>query len=167
MFRPPRDPVTPAKLRRDCEYQAAKRWISKHAGDWVAYRPVFLRGGLYCGHSLCQLVRDNHADLTFVCKPASHAGLYDCLQQGLHQSTGWVRVLGTKSRTVLHRYCWQGGVATSKGKDAAIGTWIGYTVRRGNGGRSATKTYQNTFFTSLRGDGRYRPRRAGSLEGSD
>ena len=148
-LRPQPDPAARVKQRRDCERQAARRWISMHAGDLVSYRPVFLGDGLYCWQPLCQLVLDHHADFIFVCKPASHKGLYDRLQESLYQSTGWVRVLGTKSRTTLHRYRWQSGVLTSEGEDAVSGTWIEYTVRRGRDAQIAKKTYQTRFFTSL------------------
>ena len=84
---PPTDASATADLppdaqKQDCERNATKRWISKHANDLAPYRPVFLGADLYCCHPLCLLLQEHHADWLFVCQPTSHT----CLQDFLHES---------------------------------------------------------------------------------
>ncbi len=80
------------RQKKDCERNAAKRWISKHASHLASCRPVLLGDDIDCCHPRCQLVLDHGADCLFVGQPASHKGLQDCLHESLYHSTGWLRV---------------------------------------------------------------------------
>ena len=136
--------------KQDCERNAAKRWISKHANDFQLYRPVYLGDDLYCCHPICQLLLDHDTDFIFVCKPSSHKCLQDFLHESLYHSTGWLRVRNAQRQLREHRYRWQSGVPVRDGADAVQGTWVEMTVRRkAADGKGWEQTYYNTFFTSL------------------
>lgn len=63
--------------KQDCETQAAKRWLEKN-GDYYAKRGVtFLGDDLYSRQPLCQALKDKHLHFILVCKPDSHANLYE------------------------------------------------------------------------------------------
>ena len=136
--------------KQDCERNAAKRWISKHANDFQLYRPVYLGDDLYCCHPICQLLLDHDTDFIFVCKPSSHKCLQDFLHESLYHSTGWLRMRNAQRQLREYRYRWQSGVPVRDGADAVQGTWIEMTVRRkAADGKGWEQTYYNTFFTSL------------------
>ena len=143
--------LTGQRQKQDCERNAAKRWISKHASNLAAYRPVLLGDDIYCCHPICQLVRDSGADFLFVCKPDSHKCLHDFLHPALYHSTGWLRRRNARRHIEFHRCRWQTGVPVRDGADAVSGTWIEFTVRRkAPDGKGWQQTYRNTFFTSLK-----------------
>ena len=143
--------LTGQRQKQDCERNAAKRWISKHASNLAPYRPVLLGDDIYCCHPICQLVRDSGADFLFVCKPDSHKCLHDFLHPSLYHSTGWLRVRNPRRRIEFHRCRWQTGVPVRDGADAVTGTWIEFTIRRkAPDGQGWQQTYHNTFFTSLK-----------------
>ena len=143
--------LTGQRQKQDCERNAAKRWISKHASNLAPYRPVLLGDDLYCCHPICQLVRDSGADFLFVCKPDSHKCLHDFLHPALYHSSGWLPVRNAKQHLTYHRCRWQSGVPVRDGADAVSGTWIEFTIRRKTpDGKGWEQTYFNTFFTSLK-----------------
>ena len=143
--------LTGQRQKQDCERNAAKRWISKHASNLAPYRPVLLGDDLYCCNPICQLVRDSGADFLFVCKPDSHKCLHDFLHPALYHSSGWLPVRNAKQHLTYHRCRWQSGVPVRDGADAVSGTWIEFTIRRKTpDGKGWEQTYFNTFFTSLK-----------------
>jgi hypothetical protein len=86
--------------KQDCETQAGKRWVEKH-GDFYAKRGVTMLGDdLYCHQPFCQALKDKHLHFILVCKPDSHASLYETVDFLAAQA-----VLGTKVvRKWLGRY---------------------------------------------------------------
>jgi hypothetical protein len=65
--------------KQDCELTAAKRWLARCGTVYAAYRLTLLGDDLYCHQPFCQLVLDYHLNFIFVCKPDSHAHLYEWL----------------------------------------------------------------------------------------
>src|SRR3989304_5145419 len=63
--------------KQDCETQAGKRWVEKH-GAFYAKRGVSILGDdLYSRQPFCQALKDKHLHFILVCKPDSHANLYE------------------------------------------------------------------------------------------
>lgn len=65
--------------KQDCELTAAKRWLRRCGSVYGAYRLTLLGDDLYCHQPFCQLVLEYHLNFIFVCKPDSHAHLYEWL----------------------------------------------------------------------------------------
>jgi hypothetical protein len=65
--------------KQDCELTAAKRWLDRCGTVYAAYHLTLLGDDLYCHQPFCQLVLDHHLNFIFVCKPDSHAHLYEWL----------------------------------------------------------------------------------------
>ena len=77
--------------KQDCEIQAGKRWVEKN-GDFYAKRGVTMLGDdLYSRQPYCQVLKDKHLHFILVCKPDSHANLYETVEFLAAQ-----RVLATK-----------------------------------------------------------------------
>lgn len=65
--------------KQDCELNAAKRWVTSHAGLFEG-QPVTLLGDDLLGHQpMCQHSLDHQFNFLFVCLPQSHPSLYDWL----------------------------------------------------------------------------------------
>ena len=144
--------LTGERRKQDRERNAAKRWISKHAKDLAAYRPVFLGDDLYCCHPICQLILDHGGDFILTCKPSSHKCLEDFLHDSLTRDTGWVRTRNAKGQVEEHRFRWHTHLPARDGAVAVEGTWIEMTVRRPapkDDPEPWKPVYHNTFFTSL------------------
>ncbi len=66
--------------KRDCERNAAKRWLAAH-GAWLqACRPVLPGDDLYCCQPLCEAAAAAGMDYIRVCKPGSRKHLYEVLE---------------------------------------------------------------------------------------
>jgi hypothetical protein len=65
--------------KQDCERVAGKRWIAKHAKHVAPYGVTLLGDDLYSNQPLCKLALENGFNFIFVCKPDSHATLYERL----------------------------------------------------------------------------------------
>ena len=65
--------------KQDCERVAGKRWIAKHAKHVAPYGITLLGDDLYSNQPLCKLALQNGLNFIFVCKPDSHATLYERL----------------------------------------------------------------------------------------
>ena len=83
--------------KQDCERVAGKRWIDKHAEHVAPYGVTLLGDDLYSNQPLCQLALDNGFNFIFVCKPDSHATLYERL--AFWQANDAVKELETRHKS--------------------------------------------------------------------
>lgn len=67
--------------KQDCERAASKRWVTQHAGHYASRNAILLGDDLYANQPLCQMILDHELHFLFVCKPDSHQGLYQALEQ--------------------------------------------------------------------------------------
>jgi len=66
--------------KQDCERVAAKRWLSQPHQHFDDYSLTYLGDDLDANQPLCQLMVETYRQFfIFVCKPESHAGLYEWL----------------------------------------------------------------------------------------
>jgi len=63
--------------KQDCELAAAKRWLTAWGRHYASRRITLLGDGLCCHQPFCEAVRQQQMDFLFVCKPDSHALLYE------------------------------------------------------------------------------------------
>ncbi len=134
--------------KRDCERNAAKRWIAAQ-GAWLqACRPVLLGDDLYCCQPVCEAAAAAGMDCIRVCKPGSHKHLYEVPESrrasGAVRSTGWLPRRGKGKRSERHRFRRTAAVPLRQGRDALRGTWLEYAVER-----EGKRTCAHSFFTGL------------------
>ncbi len=65
--------------KQDCEIAAAKRWLSTKLANYDLGKVVILGDDLYCRQPMCEQVQAAKANFVFICKPKSHAHLYEYL----------------------------------------------------------------------------------------
>lgn len=64
--------------KQDCERAAAKRWLVQQHRHFSDHSVTYLGDDLYANQPLCQLIVETYRQFfIFVCKPESHAGLYE------------------------------------------------------------------------------------------
>ena len=134
--------------KQDCETQAGKRWVEKH-GDFYAKRGVTMLGDdLYCHQPFCQALKDKHLHFILVCKPDSHASLYETVDFLAAQG-----VLGTKVvRKWLGRYAeiqtyrYTNKLALRGDPSAMQVNWCELTITREDTGELI---YKNAFATDF------------------
>ena len=129
--------------KQDCERNAVKRWLGKHAARLKPLRPAYLGDDLFACQSVATTVLESGDDFIFTCKESSHKALYDFID-GAELARHEVRVRKGKTRET-HRYRFVDKVPLRDGKDAVEVNWIGFEILDAKG---VTK-YRTALVTSL------------------
>jgi hypothetical protein len=134
--------------KQDCERVAAKRWLSQHHEHFDKYSVTYLGDDLYANQPLCQLIVETyHQFFIFVCKPESHAGLYDWLAF-LDKNNGIEKVT-ERHWSGKHGEIWQYRLASQvplrNGNDALQVNWLELVITHEKTGEIL---YQNSFVTN-------------------
>ena len=102
--------------KQDCELNAAKRWLAKHAGEYARLKPTLLGDDLFSRQPMCEAVLSCGLSFIFTCKPGSHPWLTETVANS---------VLGEKTRRewngrhhVSWRWRWLNGVGLRDSPDA-------------------------------------------------
>ena len=82
--------------KQDCERVAGKRWMDKHAKHVTPDGVTLLGDELYRNHPLWKFALQHGLHCIFVCKPESHATLYERL--ALWQATEAIKALATRRK---------------------------------------------------------------------
>jgi len=135
--------------KQDCERVAGKRWIAKHAKHVAPYGVTLLGDDLYSNQPLCKLALENGFNFIFVCKPDSHATLYERLafwqvHDGIKtlESRRW-----TGRFTEVTRYQYINDVFLRGGPGALAVNWLEIMVINAKTGE---QLYHNSFITNHR-----------------
>ncbi len=129
--------------KQDCERNAAKRWLARHAERMAPLRPIYLGDDLFACQPIAEAVLASGGDFLFTAKPESHKTLYDFMSGATLQALQIRRKDG--ARTVTITYHWFNGAPVRESKDALDVNWIGMTITDAKG----KQTYANAFVTSL------------------
>ena len=63
--------------KQDCEQQAIKRWVERHAGRFAPWSVTILTDDLHCHQPTCELFLAHRLHFILTCKPDSHPALYE------------------------------------------------------------------------------------------
>ena len=63
--------------KQDCEQQAIKRWVVRHAGRFADGSVTVLADDLHCHQPTCALLLEHNLHFVLTCKEDSHPGLYE------------------------------------------------------------------------------------------
>jgi len=134
--------------KQDCEIQAGKRWLEKN-GDFYAKRGATLLGDdLYSRQPYCQLLKDKRLHFILVCKPDSHANLYETVDflaaQGVLGSKVVRKWNGRYAEIQTYRYA---NKLPLRGDRLALEVnWCELTTTREDTGE---QLYKNAFITDF------------------
>ena len=132
--------------KQDCELAAAKRWLTQWGTHYAPRGITLLGDDLYCHQPFCEAVRAENMDFLFVCKPDSHALLYEWVAD--FTRTGDVKTLeksrwnGKQRLTEHYRYINQ--VPLRNSDDALLVNWCEITILNAK----QDVVYRNAWATS-------------------
>jgi len=134
--------------KQDCETEAAKRWVEKHAAGSAAKGVTILGDDLFSRQPFCQLLKDKRFHFILVCKPDSHPMLYETvafLAANQVLPTYSVRHWnGRYGEIYTYHYANQ---LPLRGDQAAMDVnWCEMTIRREDNGE---QLYHNAFITDF------------------
>ena len=132
--------------KQDCELAAAKRWPDIHGARYRTVGVTLLGDDLYCHEPFCQLARERGFHFLFVCKPDSHATLYDWLADLERLGQVQTRVVRrwTGKTYITDTYRFASALPLRAADDALQVNWCELTSTT----ESARVLYRNAFVTS-------------------
>ena len=138
--------------KQDCELNAAKRWLGAWSKAGHAPNITLLGDDLYCHEPFCREALDRGFGFLFVCKPASHALVYEWVDF-LERSGGVntvVRTRWTGKQREVDTYRYAAAIPLRDGEEALQINWCELTTTDEQG----RVLYHNAFATSLELDDR-------------
>lgn len=133
--------------KQDCERNAAKRWLATWGADYSPLGVTLLGDDLYCHEPFCRDVLQQGMDFILVCKPNSHATVYEWVD--FLQRSGAVRTVvrrrWTGQRREIDTYRYAELIPLRDGDDALRVNWCELTTTDEQG----QVLYHNAFATSL------------------
>lgn len=133
--------------KQDCELNAAKRWITRHAA-FASRKVIILGDDLFSREPFCRCLLEKGFSFILVCKPDSHKTLYEWVDS--LASTGDLETFshrqwnGRFHEHYSYRYARQ--LPLKDGKDALHLNWVEITIRRTD---TQAILYKNAFITPL------------------
>jgi hypothetical protein len=135
--------------KQDCERVAGKRWLDKNAKHVAPHGVTLLGDDLYSNQPLCALALHHGFNFIFVCKPDSHATLYERL--AFWQANDAIKAVESHHFngrfTEVMRYRYLNDIALRSGTDALAVNWCEVTVVQAKTGE---QLYYNSFITNHR-----------------
>ena len=117
--------------KQDCEQEAIKRWVERHAQRFDDWGVTVLTDDLHCHQPTCELLLQHKLHFVLTCKEDSHQGLYEELAL-LEKVEGAIQ-----TRTVRHWngrhaehwiYRWAQQLPLRKGPDGLRVNWCQLTI---------------------------------------
>ena len=131
--------------KQDCETAVAKRLLTTHGKRYQALNATLLGDDLYSRQPLCEAALSAGLNFLFVCKPSSHAALYewvdDFTRAGTVKTHQVVRRTGRRVLTDTYRFINQ--MPLRHGDDALEVNWLELTTTDASG----QQTYHNGWIT--------------------
>lgn len=133
--------------KQDCELNAAKRWLARWGADYGPLGVTLLGDDLYCHEPFCRDALNRGFGFIFVCRPESHANVYEWLEflQRGGAVNSVVRRRWTGQRREIDTYRYATSIPLRDGDDALGVNWCELTTTDQHG----KVLYHNAFATSL------------------
>jgi hypothetical protein len=134
--------------KQDCETEAAKRWVERHAACYATKMVTILGDDLFSRQPFCQLLKDKELRFILVCKPDSHPMLYETIHfLGSNQILPTYSVRRWNGRYgEIYTYHYANKLPL-RGDQAAMNVnWCEITITREDNGE---QLYHNAFITDF------------------
>ena len=133
--------------KQDCEQAAGKRWLRQYGAALAPYHVTLLGDDLYSKQPFCALALAQGFNFILVCKPDSHAKLYERLAfwqvQDAMVECAQRRKHGRLTEVAQYRFV--NDVLLQEGPQALSVNWVEITVLNAKTGE---QLYYNTFITN-------------------
>jgi hypothetical protein len=140
--------ITPqdGQAKQDCEQEAAKRWVRRHAPQLPFTNVTILGDDLFCHYPFCALLVEHGWNFILVCKPESHPKLYEWIafyarvdQLGVVRERHWNGKFGE-----LWTYRFRRAVPLRGEQPTLLVNWCELTITHEQTG---AQLYHNAFAT--------------------
>src|SRR6202049_4827313 len=129
--------------KQDCERNAAKRWLARHAAAGATLRPGYLGDDLFACQPIVAAIRDAGGNFILTCKPSSHQTIAEYLHGAELQEHR--QTIGKRGKRTTTIYRWLNAVPLRATDDALPVNWFSIETLNAKGKR----TYYNSFVTDL------------------
>lgn len=134
--------------KQDCEQEAIKRWVKKHANEFAPWSMTVLTDDLHCHQPACELFIEHKMYFILTCKESSHTTLYEELSllervEGAISSKSVVKWNGRHYERWDYR--WAESLPLRRGADALLVNWCELTVTHRDTGE---RLYHNAWATN-------------------
>jgi len=134
---------TDGAQKQDCERNAAKRWLSTHAGGYQWLSPTLLGDDLYSNYPFCKEVVERGYSFIFTCKEDSHPWLTETVQNSYLEETS--RREWNGRHHLIYKYQWLNGVGIRDSKETLLVNYLALTIWNE---KLNKRTFYNTWITN-------------------
>jgi hypothetical protein len=142
-------PVAPEMLRntdgkkQDCERNAAKRWLSKHADEYKWLNPTLLGDDLYSNYPFCKAVLECGYSFIFTCKDDSHPWLAETTENSFLEKN--TRREWNGRAHLEYSYEWLNGLEIRDSKETLLVNYLSLSIWNE---KKNKRTYYNSWITN-------------------
>jgi len=146
-------PVAPEMIRntneaedskkQDCERNAAKRWLSKHADEYTWLSPTLLGDDLFSNYPFCTEVLEKGYSFIFTCKEDSHPWLCETVNNSYLQESS--RREWNGRHHLRYTYQWLNGVEIRDNKQTLPVNYLSLSIWNEERNK---RTFYNTWITN-------------------
>jgi len=145
-------PVAPEMIRntedgpyekQDCERNAAKRWLEKHADEYAWLSPTLLGDDLYSQYPFCSAVVEKGYSFIFTCKDTSHPWIAETVANSFleeHTRREW-----NGRHHLRYTYRWLNGVDIRNRKQTLTVNYLSLSIWNEERNK---QTYHNSWITN-------------------
>jgi hypothetical protein len=112
--------------KQDCERNAAKRWLIKHADEYKWLSPTLLGDDLYSNYPFCKEVVDRGYSFIFTCKEESHPWLTETVKNSYLEESSRREWNGRTHLT--YTYQWLNGVEIRDKKETLMANYFTLSI---------------------------------------
>jgi hypothetical protein len=112
--------------KQDCERNAAKRWLSKHADEYKWLSPTLLGDDLFSNYPFCKDVTDHGYSFIFTCKEVSHPWLTETIKNSFLMESS--RKEWNGRHHLIYSYQWLNGVQIRDNKDTLLVNYLSLSI---------------------------------------
>ena len=129
--------------KQDCELNAAKRWLSKHAEEYKWLSPTLLGDDLYSNYPFCKEVLEKGYSFIFTCKDNSHPWLTETVKNSFLEETS--RREWNGRHHLVYTYQWLNGVEIRDNKETLLVNYFSFSIWNEQKNK---RTFYNTWITN-------------------
>jgi hypothetical protein len=129
--------------KQDCERNAAKRWLRKHAQEYMWLYPTFLGDDLYSNYPFCKEVLECGYSFIFTCKDDSHPWLAETVKNSFLEETSKTEWNGRHH--LRHTYRWLNSVEIRDNKQTLLVNYLSLSIWNEEQNK---QTYYNSWITN-------------------
>jgi hypothetical protein len=131
------------KKKQDCERNAAKRWLSKHAAEYAHLSPTLLGDDLYSNYPFCKEVLEKGYSFIFTCKEDSHPWVTETVKNSYLEETSMREWNGRHH--LIYTYKWLNGVEIRDNKETLLVNYLSLSIWNE---KKNKETYCNSWITN-------------------